>query len=195
MTKACRYEPVPNRSYKEMARHYGLAIVPARPYRPRDKAKVEKCVQLVEQSLLEALRHERFTSLGELNAAIAALLPVLNAKPFQKRPESRRQLFEELDRPALRPLPAPRHEYAEWLQARVNIDYHVEVHRHRYSVPCELVREAVGRARDRQLRGNCCTGDGGWRCMLAAGWRDVSRPSRSIGRAGIASMGSGRRSG
>lgn len=151
VTKACRYEPVLNRSYKELARHYGVAIVPARPYRPRDKAKAEKCVQLVEQSLLEALRHERFTSLGELNEAIAALLPVLNGKPFQKRPESRRQLFEELDRPALRPLPAQRYEYAEWLQARVNIDYHVDVHRHRYSVPFELVREQV----DVRLTANC----------------------------------------
>ncbi len=116
-----------------------------------DKAKVEKCVQLVEQSLLEALRHERFTSLGELNEAIAALLPVLNAKPFQKRPESRRQLFEELDRPALRPLPQQRYEYAEWLQARVNIDYHVDVHRHRYSVPFELVRALV----DVRVTANC----------------------------------------
>lgn len=151
VTKACRYEPVLNRSYKELARHYGVAVVPARPFRPKDKAKVEKCVQLVEQSLLEALRHERFTSLGELNKAIAALLPVLNGKPFQKRPESRRQLFEELDRLALRPLPAQRYEYAEWRQARVNIDYHVEVHRHRYSVPFELVREQV----DVRLTANC----------------------------------------
>ena len=143
VTQACRYEPVLNRSYMEMARHYGMAIVPARPYRPKDKAKVEKCVQWVEQNILEALRHERFTGLGELNEAIAKLVRVLNAKPFQKRPESRLQLFEELDRPALRPLPKQRYEYAEWLQARVNIDYHVVVDKHRYSVPCGLVREAV----------------------------------------------------
>ena len=151
VTRACRYEPVLNRSYKEMSRHYGMAIVPARPFRARDKAKAEKGVQLVEQSLLEALRHERFTSLGELNAAIAELRPVLNAKPYQKRPESRRELFEELDRPALRPLPAQRYEYAEWLRARVNIDYHVAVDKHRYSVPCELVREQV----DVRLTANC----------------------------------------
>ena len=143
VTRACRYEPVLNRSYKDMARHYEMAIVPARPYRPKDKAKVEKCVQWVEQSLLEALRHERFTSLGELNEAIAELRDVLNAKPFQKRPESRLELFEELDRPALRPLPAQRYEYAEWTQGRVNIDYHVAAGRHRYSVPCELVQQQV----------------------------------------------------
>jgi len=143
VTKACRYEPVLNRSYKEMARHYGVAIVPARAYRPKDKAKVEKCVQLVEQSLLEALRHERFTSLGELNEAIAARRKALNARPFQKRPESRRELFETLDRPALRALPAQRYEYAEWKLGRVNIDYHVAVEGHCYSVPCELVREPV----------------------------------------------------
>ncbi|MDE0260877.1 MAG: IS21 family transposase [Bryobacterales bacterium] len=143
VTRACRYEPVLNRSYRDMARHYGMAIVPARPYRPKDKAKVEKCVQLVEQQLLEALRHERFTSLGELNAAIAARRKELNARPFQKRPESRRELFEQVDRPALRPLPAQRYEFAAWQLARVNIDYHVAVDGHRYSVPCDLVREEV----------------------------------------------------
>ena len=140
VTRACRYEPVLNRSYKEMARHYGIAIVPARPYRPKDKAKAEKCVQLVEQSVLEALRHQRFTSLGELNEAIAELRTELNAKPFQKRPESRRELFEEVDRPALRPLPAERYEYAEWQVARVNIDYHLALDGHRYSVPWRAVR-------------------------------------------------------
>ena len=143
VTRACRYEPVLNRSYRDMARHYGMAIVPARPFRPKDKAKVEKCVQLVEQGLLEPLRHQRFTSLAELNEALRERRAELNAKPFQKRPESRRELFEQLDRPALRPLPARRYEYAAWKLARVNIDYHVAVDGHRYSVPCELVREQV----------------------------------------------------
>ena len=143
MTKACRYEPVRNRTYREMAHFYGVAIVPARPYRPKDKAKAEKCVQLVEQSLLEALRHERFESLGELNQALRAGRERLTEKPFQKRPESRRELFEQLDRPALRPLPAQRYEYAEWSLARVNIDYHIVVDEHRYSVPCGLVQRQV----------------------------------------------------
>ena len=143
VTKACRYEPVLNRGYKEMARYYGVAIVPARRFRPKDKAKVEKCVQLVEQSLLEPLRHQRFTSLAELNEALHERQAELNAKPFQKRPESRRELFEQLDRPALKPLPAERYEYAGWSVARVNIDYHVAVDGHRYSVPCELVQQQV----------------------------------------------------
>ena len=143
VTKACRYEPVTNRTYREMAHYYGVAIVPARPYRPKDKAKAEKCVQLVEQRLLEALRHERFESLWELNAALQQGRERLVARPFQKRPESRRELFEQLDRPALRPLPAERYEYAEWSVARVNIDYHIVVEGHRYSVPCGLVQRQV----------------------------------------------------
>ena len=143
VTRACRYEPVLNRSYKEMARHYGMAVVPARPYRPKDKAKAEAGVQLVERRVLEALRGRRFESLGECNAALGALLEGVNAQPFQKRPGTRRELFEELDRPALRPLPAQRYEYAAWLRARVNVDYHVAVDGHRYSVPCELLREEV----------------------------------------------------
>ena len=143
VARACRWEPGLNRTYREMARHYGMAIVPARPYRPRDKAKAEKGVQWVETALLAALRHERFTSLAELNEAIAKGVGEMNAKPFQKRPESRRDLFEQLDRPALRPLPAEPYEYARWLRARVNIDYHVAVDKHRYSVPCALVRQQV----------------------------------------------------
>lgn len=143
VTRASRYEPVVNRSYKELARHYGMAVVPARPYRPRDKAKVEAGVQLVERSVLEALRERRFESLGECNAAIGELLEEINGRPFQQRAGTRRELFEELDRPRLRALPAERYEYAAWLRARVNVDYHVAVAGHRYSVPCELVREEV----------------------------------------------------
>ena len=143
VTKACRYEPVTNRTYREMAHHFGVAVVPARPYRPKDKAKVEKCVQWVEGALLEALRHERFESLPELNAALQRGRQRLVAKPFQKRPETRLELFEQLDRPALRPLPVEPYEYAEWSLARVNIDYHIVVDGHRYSVPCGLVQQQV----------------------------------------------------
>ena len=143
MTRANRYEPVVNRSYKELARHYGMAVVPARPYRPRDKAKVEAGVQLVERSVLEALRERRFESLGECNAAIGELLKEINGRSFQQRAGTRRELFEELDRPQLRALPAQRYEYAAWLRGRVNVDYHVTVDGHRYSVPCELLREEV----------------------------------------------------
>ncbi len=143
VTSACRYEPVLNRTYQEMAHHYGVAVVPARKHRPRDKAKAEKCVQLVETGLLEPLRHRRFTSLAELNEALREGSERLNAKPFQRRKESRRDLFEELDQPALRPLPAQRYEYAEWKVARVNINYHIDVDGHLYSVPCELVQQQV----------------------------------------------------
>ena len=143
VTRASRYEPVVNRAYKELARHYGMAVVPARPYRPRDKAKVEAGVQLVERSVLEALRARRFESLAECNAAIRELVDEINLRPFQQRDGTRRALFEELDRPRLRPLPARAYEYAAWSRARVNVDYHVAVDGHRYSAPCALLREEV----------------------------------------------------
>ena len=143
VTHACIYQPELNRAYREMARHYGVAVVPARPRKPRDKAKVEAGVQLVERWILAALRHRRFTSLGELNELIRELLGKLNNKPFRKRPESRASLFRSLDQPALRPLPRRRYEHAEWLVTRVHPDYHVQVRKHFYSVPCQLVQEKV----------------------------------------------------
>ena len=135
VTHACIYQPELNRAYREMARHYGVAVVPARPRKPRDKAKVEAGVQLVERWILAALRHRRFTSLGELNELLRELLGKLNNKPFRKRPESRASLFRSLDQPALRPLPRRRYEHAEWLVTRVHPDYHVQVRKHFYSVP------------------------------------------------------------
>ena len=144
VTQACLYQPEVNRAYREMARYYGIAVVPARPRKPRDKAKAEAGVLLVERWILAALRHERFTSLGELNERIRELVSRLNEKPFRKRPEeSRASLFRALDQPALRPLPTQRYEHAEWLAARVHPDYHVQVGKHFYSVPCELVQEKV----------------------------------------------------
>jgi transposase len=143
VTKACRYEPGLNRTYQEMAQHYGVAVVPARPRKPRDKAKVEAGVLLVERWILAALRRRTFFSLGEVNAAIAELLGRLNERPFRKREGSRRTLFESLDRPALKPLPAERYQYGEWKTARVNIDYHVEFDLHWYSVPYQLTQQEV----------------------------------------------------
>jgi transposase len=143
VSRACRYEPDLNRSYQEMAAHYGVAVVPARPRKPRDKAKAEAGVQVVERWILAALRKRRFTSLAELNQAIAELLERLNQRSFRKRSGSRRSLFEALDRPALKPLPVERYELAEWKTARVNIDYHVELERHYYSVPYQLVGQRV----------------------------------------------------
>ena len=143
VTRACLYQPELNRAYREMARFYGVAVVPARPRKPRDKAKAEAGVQLVERWILAALRHQRCTSLGELNERIRELVGRLNEKPFRQRPESRASLYRTLDRPALRALPAQRYEHAEWLAARVHPDYHVQVCKHFYSVPCELVQEQV----------------------------------------------------
>lgn len=139
-----RYEPQINRTYEALAEHYGCAILPARPRRPRDKASVEAGVLLVERWILARLRHRRFYSLAEVNAAIAPLLEYLNDKPLQKLEGSRRSWFELLDRPALRPLPAVPYEYAEFVKARVSrLDYHIEHQRHYYSVPHPLVGQEV----------------------------------------------------
>jgi transposase len=139
----CRYEPGLQRTYEEFAQHYGTAILPARPAMPRDKAKCEVAVQVAERWILARLRHETFFSLAPLNARIAELLMDLNARPMRLYRASRRQLFEQLDRPALRPLPTEPFVYGEWKVARVNIDYHVEIHRHYYSVPYDLVHEVM----------------------------------------------------
>lgn len=143
VTRAHRYDPELNPTYAALAQHYGFAIIPARAAKPRDKAKVEVGVQIVERWILARLRHHTFFSLAEVNAAIPPLLALLNARPFKKLPGSRQQLCEALDRPALRSLPAQPYEYAEWKHARVNIDYHVEVEGHYYSVPYALVKQQL----------------------------------------------------
>lgn len=141
--RACRYEPDLNRTYQEMSQHYGTAIMPARPRKPRDKAKVENGVLVAERWILAALRHRKFFSLAELNEAIAALLERLNHRPFRKREGTRASLYAELDRPALQPLPAERYVMADWKTVRASIDYHVEVDRHYYSVPYQLVGQQL----------------------------------------------------
>jgi len=145
VTRPNRYEPDVNATYAEMAAHYGVAIIPARSYRPRDKAKVEAGVLVAERWIMARLRNEHFTSLGAANVEIARLVAWVNARPFKKLAGSRASLFAELDRPALRPLPANRYEFATWRRAKVNIDYHLEVRadRHYYSVPHRLVGQAV----------------------------------------------------
>ena len=143
VTRACYYEPDINPTYAELAEHYGVAVLPARPRHPRDKAKVEAGVLIAQRWILAALRHRRFYSLSEMNRAIRELLEKLNTRPLTKMKKSRRELFEQIDRPKALPLPARPYEYAEWKQARVNIDYHIEVDRHYYSVPCRLVRQPV----------------------------------------------------
>jgi len=138
VTQAHRYEPTLNRTYEELAAHYGCAVIPARPHRPRDKAKVEAGVLVAERWILAALRHRTFFSLAEANGAIRERLAWLNERPFRKLDGSRASLFTEIDRPALRPLPARPYEYGVWKTATVNIDYHIEVERHYYSVPYGL---------------------------------------------------------
>jgi transposase len=143
VTRACRYEPDLNRTYLEMAQFYGVAIMPARPYKARDKAKVEAAVLLAERWLIAVLRHEKFFSVAELNQALAPLLQRLNQRPFRKREGTRASLYAAIDRPALQPLPSERYVMAEWKTVRANIDYHVEVDHHYYSVPYQLVGEEL----------------------------------------------------
>jgi transposase len=143
VSKTHRYEPDLNPTYLELANHYGVAVVPARVRKPRDKAKAEAGVLLVERWILARLRRRTFFSLSELNGVIATELEALNARPFKKLPGSRRTAFETIDRPALRPLPLTPYVYATWKRVRVNIDYHVEVDGHYYSVPYTLVKQAL----------------------------------------------------
>jgi transposase len=143
VTKACFYEPSINRTYADMATHYDTAIVPARPRKPKDKAKVEGAVLLIERWILARLRNQRFFSLDELNTAIRPLLDQLNEKVTRHLGASRRDLFKTLDRPALKPLPVEPYVYAEWKECRVGLDYHIDVGRHYYSVPHQLLKQKL----------------------------------------------------
>jgi transposase len=143
ITKACFYEPAVNRTYAEMAAHYNTAIVPARPYRARDKAKVEVAVQITTRFIIAKLRNRQFFSLSALNAAIAELVAQINNRVSRHLGASRRALFEDLERAALKPLPAEPYVFAEWKECRVGLDYHVEIEKHYYSVPHQLLREKV----------------------------------------------------
>jgi transposase len=143
VTKACFYEPTVNRTYSDMAAHYDTAIVPARPYKPRDKAKVEGAVLIAQRWIIARLRNQRFFTLDDLNAAICVLLERFNAKVTRHLGTSRRDLFEQLDQPALKPLPAEPYTYAEWKQCSVALDYHIDVERHYYSVPHQLLRQKI----------------------------------------------------
>ena len=138
VTKAHRYEPDNNPTYTDLAEHYGFAILPARVRRPRDKAKAEGGVLLVERWILAVLRNRTFFSLNELNQTLSELLERLNARAFQKLSGCRRSTFESIDRPALRALPSTPYEFAQWKKVRVHIDYHIELERHYYSVPHAL---------------------------------------------------------
>ena len=139
VTKACRYEPDTNPSYHDFANHYGIAVIPARSRKPRDKAKAENGVLIVERWILACLRNRSFFSLAELNEAISELLVRLNQRPFKKLPGCREAAFRSVDYPAMRALPLERHVFSEWKKARVNLDYHIEVDKRYYSVPYTLI--------------------------------------------------------
>lgn len=143
VTTPCRYEPLPNRTYGEMAQHYGAVVIPTRPYRPRDKAKVEVAVQVVQRWILARLRNRTFFSLEDLNIAIRELLVELNDRPMKHLGASRRELYERLDRPALKPLPSSRFEMSEWKDCRANIDYHIAFDHNSYSVSYQLRDEKL----------------------------------------------------
>ena len=143
VTRADRYDPQPNATYLEMAQHYRTAILPARPYKPKDKAKAEIGVQVVERWILARLRHHTFFTLGELNRHIWDLLVGLNERPFQKLAGSRRSLFDSLDLPVLKSLPDSPYTYAEWKRVKPGIDYHVEYDKHFYSVPHRYVGQRL----------------------------------------------------
>jgi transposase len=143
VNKACFYEPELNPTYAEMAEHYGCAVLPARPRKPRDKAKVETGVLIAQRWILAVLRHRTFYSLAELNAAIRECLERLNTRPMRRMQKSRRELFESLDSPNALPLPLKVYEYAEWYKAKVQLNYHIEVDHHYYSMSYQLLHESV----------------------------------------------------
>jgi transposase len=143
VTTANRYEPEINRTYAELARHYDAVVIPARVATPTDKPKVEVSVQIAQRWVLAALRHRTFFTLADLNAAIRERVDAINDRPMKVTGVSRRALFEQIDRPALKPLPRTRYELADWKPCRVNIDYHVEVEHNFYSVPYQLVHARV----------------------------------------------------
>lgn len=143
VTSASNYEPELNPAYTALAEHYGCLVLPTRPRRPRDKAKVETGVLIAERRILARLRRRTFFSLGEVKVAVAEQLAALNERPFQRLPGCRTSIFLEEELPAMHPLPERPYEHRERKTARVHIDYHVELHGHYYSVPYRLVREKV----------------------------------------------------
>jgi transposase len=143
VTKAHRYDPDLNPTYYNFAQHCGFGILPARPRKPRDKAKVENAVQVAQRWIVAALRHRKFFSLEELNVAIRELLHKLNHRPFRKKDGTRASVWEAVDQPALKPLPLEPFDLSQWSRARVNIDYHVAFDANFYSVPYNLVHELV----------------------------------------------------
>ena len=143
VSKTCRYDPELNPSYQQLAEHYQVAVIPARPYKPKDKAKAEVAVQIVERWILARLRHYTFFSLAELNQCIRMLLDDLNLRPFKQLPGNRLEAFNRLDKPVLKPLPLQPYRYTDIKTVKVGIDYHVAYQQHHYSVPHQYVGEQL----------------------------------------------------
>ena len=143
VNKASFYDPEINRTYGMMAAHYGVGVLPARPKRPKDKAKVESGVRFAQTCILGRLRNQTFFSLAEANAAIVGAVERINTHVMRRLGQSRRDMFEAMERTALAALPAQDYEFAEWRLARVSTDYHVEFERYFYSVPHHLIRQQV----------------------------------------------------
>ncbi len=143
VNKACRYEPVLNPTYAEFSAHYGMVIMPARPYKPKDKSKAENGVKLCKRWILARLRNRIFTNLHEMNLAIMELLDQFNNRIMKKIGKSRKELYEILDRPQALPLPDTRYVFADWKRARVNINYHISFDQHDYSVPYTFIHQEV----------------------------------------------------
>ena len=143
VTTACRYDPTTNPSYQQLASHYGVAVMPARPYKPQDKSKAEVDVQIVERWIMMRLRHHTFFSVAEINQCLRLLLDELNDKPFKQLSGNRREAFDLLDRPALKALPREPYRYVDIKTVKVNIDYHVQYQSHHYSVPHQYVGEKL----------------------------------------------------
>jgi transposase len=143
VSKSCRYEPDLNPTYQQLAAHYNTVVVPARPYKPKDKSKAEVAVQIVERWIMAKLRHETFFSLRQLNLRISELLTDLNQRQMKKYPGSRQSQFELLDKPVLKPLPLEPYRYTQIKQVKVHIDYHIEADKHYYSVPHLLIKQKL----------------------------------------------------
>lgn len=143
VTKPHLYDPDTNATYQEMANHYSIAVIPARVRTPKDKPKVEVGVQGIQRWILAPLRDCTFFSVAEINAAIAPLLKVYNERPFQQLPGSRYSQFLGIDKPALRPLPISRYQFAQWKQARAGIDYHISFEKHYYSIPYRYLKLTI----------------------------------------------------
>ena len=185
VSRVDRYEPTLNPSVMDWAEHYGTCVMPARPYRPKDKAKVEAAVLVAQRWVLAVLRNQTFHTLTDLNEAIAGLMERINARVMKNHGRSRAQLFEVLDAPALKPLPVNRFEFAAWHRARVHANYHVQVEKHFYSVPYmhrgqEVLVRVKATTVEVMLAGNCVATHARSKVPFGYSTQDAHMPSSHL---------------